>query len=165
MPSCRSTQPCDEVLLLLALGEPIADPTLRDHFAACAACATAARELGQLSSGLVAAAEVEPPAHLDKLVREHLRKGPVHVAKSLRADSVGRDSGISHACGLDPHLETQIEAAAGAVGLAVEVREERRILGPARVRGHTVGRQCVARVRWLEASHPAAMTAGLSFAP
>jgi len=80
----RSTQPCDEVLLLLASGEPISDPTLRDHFAACAACATAARELGQLSSGLAAAAEVEPPAHLDRLVREHLRDAPLPGLLGLR---------------------------------------------------------------------------------
>jgi anti-sigma factor RsiW len=80
----KSTLPCDQIQLLLALGEPIADPTLREHFAACATCAAAAQELEQLSSGLAAAAEIEPPAHLDRRVREHLRDAPLPGWLGLR---------------------------------------------------------------------------------
>jgi hypothetical protein len=80
----RSTRPCDQVQLLLALGEPIVDPTLREHFADCAPCAAAAREFGQLSSGLAAVAEIEPPARLDRLVREHLSDAPLPGWLGLR---------------------------------------------------------------------------------
>src|ERR1035438_5418919 len=66
-------------------------------------------------------------AAVDRVMRDHLRNGPVRVVEVGRHQALARVAGRAHLRGLQPDLELDIERAGFAVDRRVEIGQRLRI--------------------------------------
>jgi len=79
-----ATRACKQIQASLALGEAIEDRRLQDHLQDCPTCRDAALAFAQLKRHLAVGIEIEPPAELDRIVREALADQPLVTGFLLR---------------------------------------------------------------------------------
>ncbi len=79
-----ATWACKRTQTSLALGEAIEDRRLQDHLQDCPSCRETALTLAQVKQGLAVEMEIEPPAELDRIVREALSERPLVTGFLLR---------------------------------------------------------------------------------
>ena len=77
-------QACERIQTSLALGEAIEDQRLQDHLRDCTSCRDAALAFARVKQGLAVKMEMEPPAELDRIVREALSERPLVTGFLLR---------------------------------------------------------------------------------
>ena len=75
---------CEEVQASLALGEAVEDRHLQDHLQDCLSCRDAALVFAEMKRALAVTMETEPPAGLDRLVRQALSERPLVTGFLLR---------------------------------------------------------------------------------